>query len=131
MLAGRWGNSVLREYGQQDMTTVTFRVTPGPDGGYVASAIGHSIVTQAETQLELEDAAYEAAYLHLGRPALVRFNPQLDHELINHLTIFSVCSQTKIPGEHPDPDQSSFCNFTRELKFTGCYRITDIPGHAS
>jgi len=54
------------------MTTVTFRITPDPDGGYVASAIGHSIFTQAETQCELAEIAREAARVHLGEPVDVK-----------------------------------------------------------
>lgn len=53
------------------MTTITFRVTPAPEGGYVAQAIGHSIVTQGETEIELAENAQEAARVHLGEPVEV------------------------------------------------------------
>lgn len=53
------------------MTTITFRVHPAPEGGYIAQAIGHAIFTQGETQIELAENAQEAARAHLGEPVEV------------------------------------------------------------
>lgn len=114
------------------MTTITFRVTPDPDGGYVASAIGHSIVTQAETQWELDLNARDAVVAHFGKPALVRFHPILDDELVEGLSVFSACCWTNIPGEHPIPYQGAFDGFDEELKYSGDFWIlAEAADHAS
>lgn len=53
------------------MATITFRVTPAPEGGYVGQAIGHAIFTQGETRQELAESAREAAEVHFGEPVEV------------------------------------------------------------
>ena len=54
-----------------------FLVEEDPEGGYVATAVGAAIVTQAETIEELREAVYEAVHCHFeeddpNRPRRIR-----------------------------------------------------------
>jgi len=46
------------------MNEIIFLVQEEPEGGYTARALSHSIFTEANTWEELEEAAWEAVYVH-------------------------------------------------------------------
>lgn len=48
---------------------IIFEVTEADEGGYVASALGHGIHTQAETQEELRQRVREAVDCYFDDPA--------------------------------------------------------------
>ena len=59
------------------VTEIVFLVEEDPEGGYVATAVGAAIVTQAETIEELREAVYEAVHCHFeeddpDRPRRIR-----------------------------------------------------------
>ncbi len=60
------------------MTELIFLVEDAPDGGYVASAVGQSIFTEAETLEELRAAVREAVRCHFdddpAPPKLIRLH---------------------------------------------------------
>ena len=47
---------------------IVFLVEQQPDGGFVAEAVGHAIVTQAETMEELRRMARDAVGCHFDEP---------------------------------------------------------------
>jgi hypothetical protein len=54
------------------MTEIVFVVEQAPEGGYIARALGESIVTEADTEAELRVAVQDAVHCHLdveSRPA--------------------------------------------------------------
>ena len=60
---------------------VVFVVEDDPDGGFVASAVGQSIVTQAETMDALRSAVREAVACHFDqaqRPKAIRLHHVCD-----------------------------------------------------
>ncbi|MEM7755738.1 MAG: 2-oxoisovalerate dehydrogenase E1 subunit beta [Planctomycetota bacterium] len=57
------------------MMEIVFQVTDDPDGGLVASALGHSIVTQADDMDGLREAVRDAVRCHFDeaeRPKAIR-----------------------------------------------------------
>ncbi len=54
------------------MSEIVFSVKEDPDGGYVASALGHSIVTQAESLSELRERVEDAVRCHFDEGAAPR-----------------------------------------------------------
>lgn len=59
------------------MTELVFLVEQDVDGGLVASAVGHSIVTQASTERELRAMVRDAVRCHFEdheRPKLIRLH---------------------------------------------------------
>lgn len=51
------------------MSELVFLVEEAPEGGYTASALGHSIFTEAETPEALREAVREAVRCHFeGEP---------------------------------------------------------------
>ncbi len=60
------------------MTEIVFLVEEDPESGFVARAIGESIVTQAETLEELREAVRDAVRCHyagdVSRPKLIRLH---------------------------------------------------------
>jgi len=51
------------------MSEIIFQIEEDSvDGGYVASALGHSIFTQAETIAELKVMILDAVHCHFDRP---------------------------------------------------------------
>ncbi len=60
------------------MTEIIFQVTDDPEGGLVASALGHAIVTQADDQESLKQAVRDAVRCHFEneetRPKLIRLH---------------------------------------------------------
>ena len=59
------------------MTELVFVVEHDVDGGLVASAVGHSIVTQASTEPELRTMVRDAVRCHFEdheRPRLIRLH---------------------------------------------------------
>jgi predicted RNase H-like HicB family nuclease len=59
------------------MKELIFLVEEDPDGGYVASAVGHSIFTQADTEAELHAMVRDAVSCHFEdaeRPSLIRLH---------------------------------------------------------
>lgn len=60
------------------MTEIIFEVTPDTlDGGYIATALGQSIVTQADTRQELHANVREAVLCHFdenARPKMIRLH---------------------------------------------------------
>ena len=101
------------------MTTITFRVD-NPDGGaFTASAIGHSIHTQADTLWELEENAREAAHLHFGHPVMVWLHPISPEFMVWRMTLSSVCGSNRLPGEHPT--WGAFEDFDRQLTYDGSF----------
>lgn len=58
-------------------TEITFLVQEDPEGGYVATALGHSIVTQADDFAKLKDAVRDAVQCHFDaatRPKAIRLH---------------------------------------------------------
>lgn len=56
---------------------IVFQVTDEPDGGLVASALGHSIVTQADDMDQLREAVRDAVRCHFDeaeRPKAIRLH---------------------------------------------------------
>lgn len=59
------------------VTEITFLVQEDPEGGYVASALGHSIVTQADDYPKLRLAVRDAVQCHFDeavRPKAIRLH---------------------------------------------------------
>ncbi len=60
------------------MTEIVFVVEQDPEGGYVASSVGQSIVTQAETLDELREMVRDAVRCHFPneaeRPRLIHLH---------------------------------------------------------
>ena len=59
------------------MTELLFMVEEDPEGGYVASSVGESIVTQGETVAELREKIRDAVRCHFEeaeRPAAIRLH---------------------------------------------------------
>lgn len=59
------------------MDELIFLVEMEPDGGYVASAVGHSIFTQADSEDELHAMVRDATRCHFDeaeRPKLIRLH---------------------------------------------------------
>ena len=56
---------------------IVFNVEEDPDGGFVAEALGHSIVTQGETMEELRRMVQDAVRCHFDtneRPHVIRLH---------------------------------------------------------
>lgn len=56
---------------------IVFNVDEDPEGGYVAQALGHSIVTQGETMEELRRMVQDAVRCHFEsdeRPHVIRLH---------------------------------------------------------
>lgn len=49
-------------------TEILFEVTDAPEGGFVASALGYGITTQAETREELRDMVRDAVACFFEEP---------------------------------------------------------------
>jgi predicted RNase H-like HicB family nuclease len=103
------------------VTTITFRVTPDPEGGFTASAIGHAIFTQADTLWELEENAHQAARLHIGRPVRVLLHPVSPEFVAEQMSLSDLCGSVVLPGEHPNPYAGAFEDFDRELAYDGSF----------
>jgi len=60
------------------MTEIVFIVEPDPEGGYVASAVQHSIYTEADTPEELHEMVRDAVRCAFDdedeRPKLIRLH---------------------------------------------------------
>jgi hypothetical protein len=67
------------------MSEIVFQITEDDtDGGFIASALGHSIVTEADTWEELRANVREAVLCHFDEgkaPAVIRLHRVMD-ELI-------------------------------------------------
>jgi hypothetical protein len=67
------------------MSEIIFHVTEDEtDGGFVAQALGHAIITQAETWEELRERVREAVRCHFDEgatPAVIRLHRVLDELL--------------------------------------------------
>ena len=60
------------------MNEVVFEITQESDGGFVAEALGESIITQADTWDELRDNVREAVKaFYIDRPAPTRLRLHL------------------------------------------------------
>lgn len=60
-----------------ERTEIIFQVEEGPEGGYVAEALGHHIVTQADTLQELRTMVQDAVRCHFDpeeRPRIIRLH---------------------------------------------------------
>lgn len=60
-----------------EVREIIFVVREDPEGGYVAEAVGHPIVTQADSVEELHEMVRDAVRCHFGeedpeRPHLIR-----------------------------------------------------------
>lgn len=58
-------------------TEIVFVVEDDAEGGFVASALGHSVVTQADTLDKLRDAVRDAVSCHFteaDRPKMIRLH---------------------------------------------------------
>jgi predicted RNase H-like HicB family nuclease len=56
---------------------IIFAVEEDPEGGYVAEALGHAIVTQADTMDELREMVRDAVRCHFdegSRPPIIRLH---------------------------------------------------------
>ena len=60
-------------------SSIVFTVVNSTEGGYEARAIGHSIFTQAETILELEEMVREAVRCHFDSEPLPDFVPHYEN----------------------------------------------------
>ena len=59
------------------MSEVIFMVEEAPEGGFTATALGHSIITEADTAEELKAAVRDAVACHFdetSRPKVVRLH---------------------------------------------------------
>ena len=59
------------------MNEIIFLVEEADEGGYIAKALGESIITQAETLDELKEMAKDAVRCHFDEdklPKLIRFH---------------------------------------------------------
>lgn len=59
------------------MSEIIFVVELDPEGGFIAKAVGESIVTQAETEDELRDVVRDAVRCHFEdnhAPKLIRLH---------------------------------------------------------
>jgi predicted RNase H-like HicB family nuclease len=60
-----------------DHSEIIFVVSEDAEGGYVAEALGHAIVTQADTAEELQAMVRDAVRCHFeehSRPAIIRLH---------------------------------------------------------
>jgi predicted RNase H-like HicB family nuclease len=60
---------------------IIFSVEEDPEGGYVAEALGHAIVTQADSMEELRANVRDAVRCHFdegARPAVIRLHTVRD-----------------------------------------------------
>jgi hypothetical protein len=60
-----------------DKREIHFLVREAPEGGYVASAVGHTIVTEANTVADLHQQVREAARCHFepeNSPAVIHLH---------------------------------------------------------
>lgn len=58
-------------------TEIIFAVEESPEGGYTARALGHSIITEADTMAELKEMLRDAVFCHFeeeARPRLIRLH---------------------------------------------------------
>lgn len=58
-------------------TEIIFAVEESPEGGYTARALGHSIITEADTMVELKEMLRDAVFCHFeeeARPRLIRLH---------------------------------------------------------
>ncbi len=58
-------------------TEIIFSIEESPEGGFVAQALGHDIVTQAETMDELRTMVRDAVQCHFDeavRPRVIRLH---------------------------------------------------------
>jgi hypothetical protein len=64
------------------MTEIVFQVSDDPEGGLVASALGHAIVTQADDAESLKQAVRDAVRCHFEdeatRPKMIRLHYSRD-----------------------------------------------------
>ena len=60
------------------MDEIIFMVKESDEGGYEASALGHSIFTEADNWRELMENAKDAVFCHFDDPSgyIIRFNYQ-------------------------------------------------------
>jgi hypothetical protein len=59
------------------MSEILFVVTEAPEGGYVARAVGESIVTEADDVPQLREAVRDAVHCHFdgdARPTAIRLH---------------------------------------------------------
>lgn len=59
------------------MNEIIFSVTPAPEGGFTAQALGHSIFTEADDWPGLRQAVREAVLCHFDEgqtPAVIRLH---------------------------------------------------------
>ena len=59
------------------MSEIIFVIEQAPEGGYVARALGQSIVTQAESTAELHERVRDAVHCHFDAgtaPKLIRLH---------------------------------------------------------
>jgi hypothetical protein len=59
------------------MSEIIFLVTPDPEGGYTAQALGYAIFTEADTWDELKTSVQDAVRCHFEEselPAMVRLH---------------------------------------------------------
>ena len=62
-------------------TEIIFAVEESPEGGYTARALGHSIITEADTMAELKEMVRDAVSCHFDeevRPRVIRLHPVRD-----------------------------------------------------
>jgi hypothetical protein len=59
--------------GDAEMTEIVFVVEQAPEGGFIARALGESIFTEADTEVELRAAVQDAVHCHFddGNPPKV------------------------------------------------------------
>jgi len=66
------------------MTEILFTVEESPEGGFTASAVGYSIITEADTLEELRSNVREAVECHFDEgqvPKLIRLHIVRDEVL--------------------------------------------------
>ena len=65
------------KFGVADMSEIVFIVEQAPEGGYIARALGESILTEADTEAALKLAVQDAVHCHFDEghsPKVIRLH---------------------------------------------------------
>ena len=65
------------KFGVAEMSEIVFIVEQAPEGGYIARALGESILTEADTEAALKLAVQDAVHCHFDEghsPKVIRLH---------------------------------------------------------
>ena len=65
------------KFGAAEMSEIVFIVEQAPEGGYIARALGESILTEADTEAALKLAVQDAVHCHFDEghsPKVIRLH---------------------------------------------------------